>query len=405
MEIPSVSSHQQHQQPQQQPIGSNPTPNAKLKLLLFDISECPTYIQFLSIAGVMMLCFMISGITQEYIFTKYEGFDFGFFLTLGQFAVYASCAAVERFYLSGKGVEESKKRHPEMLMHPSESGYFSRFSVATTTLPLVDSQPKGVTMQILKYYLFLGSSMVIGMGFGNESLAYLNYPTKILFKSCKLLVTMFVGVLLLGKRYKYLDYVASVFLIFGLITLYGANLSETNIKFESAGVILISCALLFDSIASNLQEKILTEFERTENELIFYSYMIGSAFLTVICLLTNQLLPALMYCLQNPSILVLMVGYSLISYTGALYVNKLIKMFGILVTMTTTSTRKVLSILISYFIFPKPLSMQHVFAVLLVFTGVFIRVYCKQKEAIDEKIHQWFKIDLRRFGQEKTESE
>lgn len=49
----------------------------------------------------------------------------------------------------------------------------------------------------------------------------------------------------------------------------------------------------------------------------------------------------------------------------------------------------VLSILLSFIIFPKPLAWGHVLAVLLVFTGVFIRIYNTNKKAVDDAIRNF----------------
>ncbi|KAG2379225.1 hypothetical protein C9374_007364 [Naegleria lovaniensis] len=436
------------------------------KLLFFDLTHLPSYIQFILTASFLTFCFMVSGVTQESIFTTYKGFDYGFFLTLCQFAVYAFFGAINRRlslanhhhssggssnsfnhelsstttssrsnnHMNGTATEFNSNTtpttHSEVLTPLSpvsahinnlegdddfdetyKSGGMtsssSSLSLFTSSLKYSLPTYQNNTIVVnhiyqspppLKYYLMLSSFQVIGMGLGNESMAYLNYPTKILFKSSKLLVAMFVGVLLLKKRYKYLDYVASLFLIFGLLTLYGANQSVSNIKFESIGVILITCSLLFDSISSNLQEKILRELERSETELIYFAYMIGTFFLVFICAFTNQLIPPIAYCMEHPSILIMIFIYCFISYLGSVYVNKITKKYGILITLTITSTRKVLSIILSYIIFPKPIHFNHTIAIMLVFTGVFIRVYCKQKRAIDQYLNSFMNRVMQTFN-------
>lgn len=416
------------------------------KLLFFDLTHLPSYIQFILPACFLTFCFMVSGVTQESIFTTYKGFDYGFFLTLCQFAVYAFFGAINRRLslvnsssssilpvlrnddASSPVMNNTANHHPSSLTTPQNevltplspvSAHVNRLegddmdvdSFRTTssnylkysTLPTYQNNTIVVnhiyqTPPPLKYYFMLSTFQVIGMGLGNESMAYLNYPTKILFKSSKLLVTMFVGVLLLKKRYKYLDYVASLFLIFGLLTLYGTNQSVSNIKFESIGVLLITGSLLFDSISSNLQEKILRDLERSETELIYFAYMIGTFFLVFICAFTNQLIPPIAYCMEHPSILIMIFIYCFISYLGSVYVNKITKRYGILITLTITSTRKVLSIILSYIIFPKPIHFNHTIAIMLVFTGVFIRVYCKQKKAIDRSLNSFMNRMMQIFN-------
>ena len=73
----------------------------------------------------------------------------------------------------------------------------------------------------------------------------------------------------------------------------------------------------------------------------------------------------------------IIITISLSGYLGVQCVHGLTKLFGILMTVTATSTRKVLSIVLSFIIFPKPIGISYVFAVLFVFSGVFIRVASK----------------------------
>lgn len=54
------------------------------------------------------------------------------------------------------------------------------------------------------------------MGFSNSSLGYLNYPTQVIFKCCKLIPVMAGSILIQGKRYGPLDFIAAVLLCVGL---------------------------------------------------------------------------------------------------------------------------------------------------------------------------------------------
>lgn len=62
------------------------------------------------------------------------------------------------------------------------------------------------------------------------------------------------------------------------------------------------------------------------------------------------------------------------------------KLFGILITLTVTTLRKVMSILLSFVLFPKPFVLGHALAIVLVFAGVFLRIYNTNKKSIDEVV-------------------
>lgn len=55
------------------------------------------------------------------------------------------------------------------------------------------------------------------MGFSNASLGYLNYPTQVIFKCCKLIPVMIGGILIQQKVYKIIDILAASCMCAGLI--------------------------------------------------------------------------------------------------------------------------------------------------------------------------------------------
>jgi len=55
------------------------------------------------------------------------------------------------------------------------------------------------------------------MGFSNASLGYLNYPTQVIFKCCKLIPVMIGGILVQQKVFKAIDIIAALCMCAGLI--------------------------------------------------------------------------------------------------------------------------------------------------------------------------------------------
>ena len=54
------------------------------------------------------------------------------------------------------------------------------------------------------------------MGFTNASLGYLNFPTQVIFKSCKLIPVLLGGIVIQGKKYGILDFAAALLMCVGL---------------------------------------------------------------------------------------------------------------------------------------------------------------------------------------------
>ena len=66
-------------------------------------------------------------------------------------------------------------------------------------------------------YLKLSLLTLSGMYFTNWSLKFLNYPTRVLFKSSKLVPTMVMGSVMQGRWYSLLEYVAALGLVLGIL--------------------------------------------------------------------------------------------------------------------------------------------------------------------------------------------
>ena len=92
------------------------------------------------------------------------------------------------------------------------------------------------------------------MGLSNASVPHLNYPTQVMFKSCKLIPVLIGGILIQGKRFNKYDVLASVMMSIGLIFFTLADV-QIQPNFHLVGVILISGALCADAAIGNVQEK------------------------------------------------------------------------------------------------------------------------------------------------------
>ena len=129
-----------------------------------------TAVHFMSLSACVFACYLCYGVLQEMIFTNKELKPYGWFLTWIQFAFYVIFGSCE-FMAQGRVVRQ----------------------VPITT------------------YLLLAFLTVATMGLSNTSLRYLNYPTQVIFKSCKLIPVMIGGIFMQNKRYKMIDYLGKFY--------------------------------------------------------------------------------------------------------------------------------------------------------------------------------------------------
>lgn len=153
------------------------TPKAsQVRILCIDLSAYNGTTQFLICCAGVFVFYLLYGYMQELIFTL-DGFKpYGWFLTLIQFAYYTGFGFCER-----RLAATNPKRN----------------------IPL--------RTYCLLAFLTLGT-----MGLSNSSIGYLNYPTQVIFKCCKLVPVLLGSVLIQKKSHGPLEFLAAVAMCLGL---------------------------------------------------------------------------------------------------------------------------------------------------------------------------------------------
>merc|ERR1712088_554222 len=179
----------------------------------------------------------------------------------------------------------------------------------------------------IKTHTILASATLVTMSLSNASLGYLNYPTQVVFKSCKLIPVLIGGILLQRKKFSFMDFVAAISMCIGLaiFTLADSKLSPT---FDSIGVAMLSIALVADAVVSNVQEKAMKMHQALNAEVILYSYGIGTCYLVFCLLLSGHLSSGIASFATNPwQNYGLAFIFSLTGYLGMQVVLSLVRTF------------------------------------------------------------------------------
>uniref|UniRef100_A0A182QTK9 Adenosine 3'-phospho 5'-phosphosulfate transporter 2 n=1 Tax=Anopheles farauti TaxID=69004 RepID=A0A182QTK9_9DIPT len=315
-------------------------PERQIKILFFDLTHYNQTTQFLLCCAGVFVLYLVYGYMQELIFTL-DGFrPYGWYLTLVQFAYYTGFGYIER-------------------------------SLEKTTVP------RCIPMRTytLLAFLTLGT-----MGLSNSSVGYLNYPTQVIFKCCKLIPVLIGSVLIQGKKHGPMDFFAAFAMCLGLILFTLAD-SKVQPDFDTFGVFLISMALLCDAAIGNVQEKAMREHRAPNNEVVIFSYGIGFVYLAVIMLLSGHLVKGVVFCTQYP---VETYGYaflfSLTGYLGIQIVLTLVRTCGAPLAATVTTARKAVTIALSFVFFSKPFTIQYLWSGLIVVFGIYLNVYSKRSK-------------------------
>ncbi|XP_020873599.1 UDP-galactose/UDP-glucose transporter 2 isoform X2 [Arabidopsis lyrata subsp. lyrata] len=338
------------------------------------LSDKPTWQQFLICTSGFFFGYLVNGVCEEYVYNRLQ-FSFGWYFTFIQGFVYLFLIYLQGF----------------------------------TTKHIVNP---------MRTYVKLSAVLMGSHGLTKGSLAYLNYPAQIMFKSTKVLPVMIMGAFIPGLRRKYPvhEYISAFLLVLGLIlfTLADAQMSP---NFSMIGIMMITGALIMDAFLGNLQEAIFTmNPETTQMEMLFCSTVVGLPFLFVPMVLTGEVFRAWTACAQvstlsksdkewtlylalgltrfmiqtgvrlglekkskfvgflHPYVYGVLVFEAMATFIGQVSVLSLIALFGAATTALITTARKGVTLLLSYLIFTKPLTEQHGSGLLLIAMGIVLKM-------------------------------
>lgn len=289
------------------------------------------------------------------------------------------------------------------------------------------------------------------------SVRYVTYPTKVIFKSTKLIPTMLVSSLMQSdKHYGWFDYLAAILLCAGAAG-YGFGETDTttrtstnnnNNNNSSMGIMLLMISVFCDAFTPNIQQRLMSAVPEAttshpvtfsgrrccvENEILYrLSTMVvprgGGLGLTASTLMTNANFVGCMgvFCwmaitgllddvsVNSPSfvqISVILHIQHVISFSrrigpsqtlgavmtrplllGSLIVvgmslamavfayTRLIKESGSVVAVAVATIRKVVTVILSYLVYPKVFSSIHAVSALLVILGILLSSCPKQRK-------------------------
>ncbi|KAF3592822.1 hypothetical protein DY000_02027107 [Brassica cretica] len=291
------------------------------------LSDRPTWQQFLICTSGFFFGYLVNGVCEEYVYNRLQ-FSFGWYFTFIQGFVYLFLIYLQGF----------------------------------TTKHIVNP---------MRTYVKLSAVLMGSHGLTKGSLAYLNYPAQIMFKSTKVLPVMIMGAFIPGLRRKYPvhEYISAFLLVLGLIlfTLADAQMSP---NFSMIGILMITGALIMDAFLDG------------------DAFLLDGCWITVLvcsngpnrraipcldCVLASKSNP--LFCpVLHPYVYGVLVFEAMATFIGQVSVLSLIALFGAATTALITTARKGVTLLLSYLIFTKPLTEQHGSGLLLIAMGIVLKM-------------------------------
>lgn len=320
-------------------------PKPAVTLLFFDISEWPQTAQLVSLSAGVFFFFMLNGVVEEYVFTSLpERFDYGWYLTLFELLSFSGFAVVQR-----AATDEGAGRGGVLAR---EADYSS--------------------------HLWVALAMTASRGLTNVSLEYLNYPTQVIFKSTKLMAVMAASVIVLAKRYDALQWVAAALLVLSA-TFFSLGDVAVAPQWSEMGIVIVVLSLVADAGHSISQDLVMNKHRASVLETMLFTNFFGACCTLVVLVAKGELAPAVAFCHRHPQAYVLFVGRAFIIYCGVLCFAQLIKRFDVVLATAITTVRKILTILLSFVLYPKPFTPMYVVGMLVFLGGVGVQTYHRKQ--------------------------
>ena len=225
-----------------------------------------------SIIAGLFVFYILHDALQERMF-QFDGYEYGFFMTLAEVSVMLILSVVSdengsRSDLVNATIRrrtssrQTKKKTKNKQLTDDEQGknkIHNNHQLSFSTIVRISQ---------------VGILLALSHGLGNTSLKYSPYPLKVAFKSCKLVPTMILSACVTERYHTSRQYVAALVMGLGLAVLTAADVTTTEFHTGDVhhvvvvpvgssifglgayiGPILLGISVIFDSIIPNLQEQ------------------------------------------------------------------------------------------------------------------------------------------------------
>jgi adenosine 3'-phospho 5'-phosphosulfate transporter B3 len=301
--------------------------------------------------------------------SRIPGFSYGGWMTVLTYITFIFCAISERVLTNDNKRNSSVKvgRH----------GIDKHSSPAFSPVP---SHPSDTLTAAGQDYALVSLLTMSGLYLTNMSLNYLDYATRVIFKSSKVIPVMIFGVVVQRRKYSWQQYCAGVLLVAGIST-FTLGDKAMSPSFSLIGVMLITLALVCDALTSNLEEKLFFRKDKpsSEPEVILYTSLFGSVGSMLVTVLTGELSPAVAHSSVYVETVPYICGFSVLGYLSVTFILKLIQHFDATSTEIVKSMRKVLQVVMSFVIYAKPLNTKIMVGGLFVTLSILWFQQCSSK--------------------------
>lgn len=222
-------------------------------------------------------------------------------------------------------------------------------------------------------YPLLTFCLLSSSSLSNLALNYINFPTKVVFRSCKLIPTMIVASIFHKKIFTVVEYGCSFCICAGLVLFAAADWSLAP-SFHPIGLAFVSLSVCADAVLPNAQERVFG-MGASRLEVTFFTNIFTLIAMTITTLLSGDLTGLIDFVLSSPDYTKLcrmIVIYTFIAYIAISCHMNVVRRFGGVSAVLLATARKGMTLVLSFLLFPKKFSWFYVVGALMVLGGLLV---------------------------------
>lgn len=239
-----------------------------------------------------------------------------------------------------------------------------------------------------KYFLVIALTSSLLAPIGYQSLKHVDYLAYLLAKLCKLLPVMLVHFVLYRTKFPPHKYMVAGMVTLGVTVFTLAHSSSKKQSINDGNTLLGMSQLLFsmllDGFTNSTQDQIFklrSKTQKVTGALLMSILNIFVFVLTVVYIVIfkfeSEALYTYNFVRQYPQAMFDILAFSVFGAVGQVFVFVILEKFDSLILVTATVTRKMISMILSVFLFGHSLNISQWLGVFLVFGGIGYESYLK----------------------------
>ena len=226
-----------------------------------------------------------------------------------------------------------------------------------------------------KQFMIIAVSSGSSRAFTALSLASgLSFSIATMAKSAKMAPVMAGSVLLGGDMYSLRDCYNIGMIIFGTAILTIGKSKGGESQSTPMGLLFIILSLTMDGITGGIQKRILNGRKHKPYDFMLFTSLYMMMIAMAMSIITRDFITGIAYCRLNPEIVPMIVKFSLCSAIGQSFIFYTVVHFDPLICGTVTTTRKIVSVLMSIFLKGNQLTNMSWVGVIMAIGGIFSEI-------------------------------